>query len=155
MHRAEPFAFLSSGPILRIKILLSVSHGEVDHGPNSFICNICRLRWLQALEIIDSKSTDSARIKSISMLWLDGHVVGTDCGTCEGCRIELEAAASAAVLAESNIDVQINSGPVHNVKTCSSVCKACLNWEELIKSAADKLTKTGFSSKRWIQENVT
>ena len=150
MFHVDPFAFLSAGPMARIKILLSVRHGEMEHGPESFVCTVCRLRWLEALEVIDSKSSDQASVKSISTLWLDGHIIATECGSCEGCRVELDAAARAAVLAESKVDVQIGLGPVHNGKICRRGCKACRNWAVLMDLAEIQLSRAGFSSKRWL-----
>jgi hypothetical protein len=150
MFHADPFAYLSVGPIARIKILLSVRRDEIEHGPESFVCTICRHRWLEALEVLDSKSTDQARVKSISMLWLDGHIIATECGSCEGCRVELDSAARAAVLAESKIDVQIGLGPIHNGKVCKGGCKACRNWAGLMRAAEVQLSKAGFSSQRWL-----
>ena len=130
MLHGDQFAFLSAGPMARIRILLAVRPNERGHGPGSFDCETCRRRWEESLEIIGSRTTDTARVRSISNLWSDGHVIEESCGTCEGCRIELDAAARAAVLAEAKVDAKITQGPAHNAVTSGRSCSACRRWQK-------------------------
>jgi len=150
MLHGDQFAFLSAGPMARIRILLTVRTNERGHGPESFSCETCRRRWEESLEIIRSRMTDMARVRSISNLWPDGHVIEETCGSCEGCRTELDAAARTAVLAEAKVDTLITQGPAHNAITSRRGCSACRRWLTVRTNGAAQLRASGFSPERWL-----
>jgi hypothetical protein len=152
VHPHELFAFLVTSPVDRVATLLA-SAQHVGHGPSTFSCVVCRDRWEQMGEILSRRDKPAALLSSIASLWWDDHKIMDGCGSCAGCRAELDSAAQAAVLAAAGVNMRFLQGPMHSVVghgQGKGRCQPCLRWNTARRTYAESLTRRGHDPIRWL-----
>lgn len=150
MHRDDPFEYLKASPLLRVSVLLQQHPDRDGHGPSSFGCLLCKERWESMVGVLGSRDGKSAKLSSMAGLWVDNHVVGEQCGSCEGCRVELNAAACTSVLFNAKVNVLLYLGPLHLSADSSSGCKACKLWVKDRHAQEKTIREAGYDPERWL-----
>ena len=154
MQHQDLFAHLNTSPLVRVSTLLA-SDVHVGHGPETFSCERCRSRWVYMREVLSRREDPQVKLKLMASAWRDDHEISETCGSCDGCRLELGAAAQTAVLSIAGVNIRFLLGPMHPVteqKSTNTRCRHCRQWLNDLATNAARITSIGRRPQRWLPD---